>query len=208
MFSRLYQRLLGMPFVYENVRPLVVGGVDYGAAWKDLNVQADETVVDVGCGTGDGHRYLQSYKTYFGFDTDPLAIDYAKRRTAGRPNVSLEARLLVEDDLQRIKPDKVMLGSLLHHLSDEQALDLLGMLARTPNLKRVTTADIIPLAGRPLNNFFVRLDRGRFPRTADGYTQLAERAGLKVARTSLERIHPTRGLMMYFLMGLEKPTTH
>jgi SAM-dependent methyltransferase len=207
MLSRLYQRLLGTPFVYEHVRPLVVGGVDYSAAWNDLNVTSDEIIVDVGCGTGDGHRYLRHYKTYYGFDTDPLAVDYARRRTTGRANVTLEARLLVEADLQRIKPDKVMLGSLLHHLSDSQALDLLGMLARTPNLKRVTTADIIPLEGRPLNNFFVRLDRGRFPRTAEGYTGLAERAGLKVVRTSLERIHPTRGLMMYFLMGLERPST-
>lgn len=204
MLSRLYQRILGNPFVYEHVRPLVVGGVDYSYAWSDLDVRPDEVVVDVGCGTGDGHKHLKGYKAYHGFDTDPIAIDYARNRTAGRPNVNLYARLLVEDDLQQIKPDKVMLGSLLHHLSDDEALSLLGMLSRTPNLKRVTTVDNIPLPGRPLNNFFVRLDRGKFPRTAEGYMGLAERAGLKVVHTSLHRIHPTRGLMMLFLMRLEK----
>lgn len=205
MLSRLYHRILGHPFVYEHVRPLVVGGVDYTTAWNDLDVGPDEVIVDVGCGTGDGHKHLKHYKAYHGFDTDPIAVDYARLRTAGRPNVHLNARLLVESDLQAIKPDKVMLGSLLHHLTDDEALGLLGMLARTPNLKRVTTVDNTPLPGKHLNNFFVRIDRGQHSRTAEGYMALAEKAGLKVTRTLLHRIHPTRGLMMLFLMRLEPP---
>lgn len=203
MFSRLYQTVLGLPFVYEHIRPWVVGGVDYSFAWRDLDVQPDDVVVDVGCGTGDGLKHVSHFRSYYGFDLDSGAIAYARKRWASRTNAQFEDRRLVLADLERIKPQRVMLGSLLHHMSDADALELFAMLQRVPSIKRVTTVDITPLPGETLNNFFVMLDRGRYPRTLDGYAALAEQRGFQVVNRLLHPIHPTKGRMTCALMGLE-----
>ena len=61
MLSAVYQRVMGHPFVYETVRPFVVGGVDNSPVWRDLDVGPDDVVVDIGCGTGDGLKHLSAF---------------------------------------------------------------------------------------------------------------------------------------------------
>ena len=203
LISSLYQRVLGHPFVYEHVRPFVVGGVDNGPAWRELDCGPDDVIVDVGCGTGDAFAHAIQFRAYHGFDTDVMALAMARRRSADRQNVHFEERVLQAADLEKLKPTRVMLCGLLHHISDSDALDLLGLLARSPGLQRVTSLDPTFLPGRYLNNFFTRLDRGRFPRTSQGYAALAEKAGFRVAKNTLMRSHPTKGRMDFVLMVLE-----
>ena len=51
--SRWYQKLLGHPFVYDRLRPWIVGGIDMTAFYESLESETTDVVVDVGCGTGD-----------------------------------------------------------------------------------------------------------------------------------------------------------
>ena len=44
--SRWYQKLLGHPFVYDRLRPWVVGGIDMTAFYESLESKTD-VVVDV-----------------------------------------------------------------------------------------------------------------------------------------------------------------
>jgi len=200
MLKNLYQRILGTPFVYNHVRPFVVGGVDNSPAWRALEVGANDVVVDIGCGTGDALEHLSNFGRYYGFDNDPIAIEHAKRRAQGRDKVSFETKLIGPEELAALKPTRVMLCGLLHHLSDGDAAGLLGMLAKTPGLERVVSLDITYIPGRHLNNLFTRLDRGRFPRLDKGYAALAEGAGLKVTDLRHVRSHPTNGRATYVMM--------
>jgi SAM-dependent methyltransferase len=200
----IYQKVLGHPIVYERIRPFIVGGVEMSPAYRNLEAGPEDVIVDVGCGTGDALEYLTSFRAYHGFDNDPVAIDYARRRAANRANVTYEARILEAVDLARIQPTRIMMAGLLHHLPDEQAVDLLKMCGAVPTLMRIATQDVVFLPGELVSNFFARLDRGKFVRKREGFIDLVRAAGLKVVSDEVVRSHPTNGRARYLLMAIER----
>jgi hypothetical protein len=105
---------------------------------------------------------------------------------------------------EEIRPTRVMMNGLLHHLDDADAIELLKMCAATDAVQRVVTNDTVYLPGEPLNNIMARLDRGRFVRNIEGYRNLTSRAGLTIAREEVVRSHPTRGIARYWVMVLER----
>jgi SAM-dependent methyltransferase len=201
----LYDRVLGIPFVYTRIRPLVVGGVDMSPSYVNLDVQADDVVVDVGCGPGEALKYLKRFRALHGFDTDAVAISFARKLAGSRADVTFEARAVTAADLGAIKPTRVMMNGLLHHLDDAQAIELLAMCARLPSVRRIATLDVVFLPGKYLSNFYAHLDRGKHVRDVEGYRALASKANLTVTREEIVRSHPTRGRALYFIMALERP---
>ena len=200
----LYQRLLGNPFVYNHVRPFVVGGVDNSTSYAALDAGPDDVVLDVGCGTGDALNYLPDVRAYQGWDNDPIAIDFAKKKGAERgPQFTFHCGLVDARVVDELSPTRVMLCGLLHHLSDAQAHDLLSTLARAPSVKRVATSDVVYLRGKHLSNLFAWLDRGKFVRRVDAYRALAEGAGLRIADERVVRSHPETGRAEYLVFALE-----
>jgi SAM-dependent methyltransferase len=197
-----YSRFLSHPFVYTRIRPLVVG-VDMTPSFENLRATEDDIVVDVGCGPGEALKHLRHVRALHGFDTDPVAISVARKLAGVRDNIRFEARQVTAQDLESIKPTRVMMNGLLHHLSDGEALDLLAMCAHLRTVLRIATQDVVLLPGEHLSNLLARLDRGRHVRSPEGYRALASRAGLTIASEKVVRSHPTRGLQLYFLMALE-----
>ena len=203
--SQWYQRLLGHPFVYDRLRPLIVGGIDMTAFYESLGVRATDVIVDVGCGTGAALRYLSGFKAYHGFDVDARAIEAARGRAAGRADVTFEARAVTAEDLASLRPSLVVLAGLLHHLDDEQAVGLLELLAGTPTIRRIATQDVVYLPGERISNLLARLDRGRFVRDEGGYLTLVTRAGLQIESRSMARSAES-GRAGYLIMALAHRT--
>lgn len=201
----LYQTLLGHPFVYNHVRPFVVGGVDNTTAYRALGAGADDVVLDVGCGTGDAMNYLGDIAGYHGFDTDPVAIEFARKQAAktNRGRWQFEVGIVDRAVIDRLAPTRVMLCGLLHHLSDEQAVDLLRAAATASSVKRIATCDVVYLPGKHLSNLFAWLDRGRFVRNVAGYRSLIARAGLRIVEEKVVPSHPTNGRAEYLVYALE-----
>src|SRR5262245_52641890 len=161
-----YQRILGHPFVFNRIRPLFAGGIDWKPLYDALDARPDSVVLDVGCGMGIAHKYLRNFREYHGFDTDPVAINSARKHAAG-PNIKFECRDLTEDDVRNIRPTHVLFSGLLHHLSDEEALKLLRMCGSSPSVDRIATADTVYIPGQHISNFLAFLDRGRFVRNTE-----------------------------------------
>lgn len=200
--SRWYQKLLGHPFVYNRLRPWIVGGIDMTAFYDSLETKPADVIVDVGCGTGDALRYLSTFKAYYGFDVDARAIEFARAQAAGRPDVTFDARPVTAKDLESVRPSLVILAGLLHHLDDEQAVGLLELLARTPSIRRVATQDVVYLPGERVSNLLARLDRGKFVRDEDGYRTLVARGGLRVESLRIARSQEQSGRAGYLIMTL------
>jgi SAM-dependent methyltransferase len=200
----LYDTLLGIPFVYDRVRPLVVGGIDLSPMYSRLQAQPSSVVLDLGCGTGDALHYVQHFASYVGFDVDPMAVRSARRRFGGRESVRFEARLCTRADVDSIAPTHVVLAGLLHHLIDHDALEIFRLVQASPRLARVVTLDPVYVPGAHLNNLLVRLDRGKFGRDAEGYAALARRSGLTLRESLIAESRPEGGRAKYFVMALER----
>lgn len=198
----LYKKILGHPFVYDQVRPRVVGGIDMRPLYEMLDRPARRAVLDVGCGTGDALRYLEGFERYLGVDTDPIAIAAARKRYGQRPGVRFEERLLREGDVAEIAPTGVVLAGVLHHLTNDEAVETLKMIGKSPNLTRITTSDIVFIPGMLFNNVLSMMDRGRYCRDPDAYASLARQAGFEVERGELHASSPGNDRVRYFLMSL------
>ncbi|MEO8902268.1 MAG: class I SAM-dependent methyltransferase [Polyangiaceae bacterium] len=200
----LYQRALGTPFVYNRIRPLVVGGIDMSPFYDRVQATPEDVVLDVGCGTGDALKYLKGFARYEGIDTDEVAIGFARATFGTRPSVTFRCQMCRSEDVVAIQPSAVLLCGLLHHLSDDQALDLLAAIRASTRLRRIVTSDIVFLDGEPVSNLLARLDRGKFCRRREGFEGLVRSAGLRVVESAIVRSHPTRGLAKYLMMTLER----
>jgi SAM-dependent methyltransferase len=198
----IYQRVLGHPFVYNRIRPFVVGGIDWSPLYRNLEAGPNDVILDVGCGTGIAHEYLRGFSAYHGYDTDPVAIDFARANT-GAPNVSYECAVVTAADVARIRPTRIILAGLLHHLSDDDCVGLLRMCAAAPSVKRIATSDVVYLPREPVSNLLAYFDRGKFVRRRDGYLELIRRAGLDIAREEIVRSHPTNGKALYLMTALD-----
>lgn len=199
----LYQRILGSPFVFNHVRPLVSGGIDWSPFYARVEATDSDVLLDVGCGTGAALQHLKSFARYEGIDTDQVAIEFARKNFGQQRGVSFKCQICTVDDVTNIQPSRVLLFGLLHHISDEQALELLSALKASTALRRIVTVDIVYLKRHPVSNLLASLDRGKFCRTKPEYEALVSRAGLKLAASDVIRCHPTRGLAKYLTMTLE-----
>jgi SAM-dependent methyltransferase len=203
----LYQRILGHSFVFNRIRPVFVGGIDWKPLYEALDAGPDSVVLDVGCGTGIAQKYLHRFRQYYGFDTDPVAIDMARRNAQGA-NVQYHCRVVTEDDIHTIQPTHVLLSGLLHHLSDAEALRLLRMCGTAASVDRIATADTVYIPRAYVSNLLAYLDRGRFVRTVAGFLELVEAANVDIVRQQIVRSHPANGWALYLIMTLSPRSRH
>lgn len=202
--STIHQKVFGHPFVYDTVRPFVVGGIDYTRMYASLDVGPDSVVLDLGCGTGNAIRYLKSFARYVGIDTDEVAIRAASERYASQGNVEFHTKLCTRADIDAIKPTHVIFAGVLHHMGDTDAVSLLALVLESPALRRVGTLDIVYVRGMLWNNLLASLDRGRFCRKEEQYRALAERAGFVIDDAYMMGNRPNGGRVRYFVMMLER----
>jgi len=198
----LYRKLLGHPFVYDQVRPRVVGGIDMKPLYGLLEGEARRVVLDVGCGTGDALKHLTNLEGYLGIDTDPIAIDAARARYGSLPNVHFACRHLQARDVADLAPTGVVLAGVLHHLTNEEGEGVLRLAAGSRRLVRIVTSDIVFVPGMLFNNLLAMMDRGRHCRHPDAYAAIARGAGLEVLHGESTPSSPGNDRVRYHLMAL------
>jgi SAM-dependent methyltransferase len=199
----LYDKILGHPFVYDVLRPFVVGGVDMTAFFSRMEARASDVVLDVGCGTGAALDYLPTVARYVGFDTDERALAAGQKRAKDRLEpVEFHARELQRADVESLQPHVVSLAGLLHHLDDDTCIKVLQMLRASQALRRVVTWDVTFLPGELVNNLLSILDRGQYPRHPGGYNFLAEKAGYRIDEAHAVSCGGNSGRAKFWLMSL------
>jgi SAM-dependent methyltransferase len=169
----------------------------------ELALADGDTVIDVGCGPAYYFERLPRVR-YFGFDTDPGYIDYAKKRWGDRAD--FRAEVFGEQHLAELPPaDAVLLLGLLHHLSDEDSRHLLRVAAKAlAPAGRVIAVDTCfePRQGR-ISRWMSENDRGEHVREPAGFVALAREAFEDVDGEVID--DATRIPSSFWLMRMRKP---
>jgi SAM-dependent methyltransferase len=138
-----------------------------------LELKPGQAVLDVGCGPAYYLDRLPDVK-YYGFDTDPGYIAWAKERWGERGE--FECAIFGDEQVDRLpKFDAIMLLGLIHHLSDDDSRNLLRLATRALAVGgRVVSVDTVfePAQGR-VSHWMSANDRGEYVRTPEGFNALA-----------------------------------
>jgi SAM-dependent methyltransferase len=102
------------------------------------------TVVDIGCGSGDGLRALSRWSSVHGvafelhgLDANPAVIEVARSLSLSFPNVRYHQGDAFGDALTALQPDIVIANQFLHHFSS------LELASRIPQVLSQTKAFVV-----------------------------------------------------------------
>ncbi len=179
-------RFLALPWVYDTIRPLVVGGIDHEALARFCGVKKTDRVFDLGCGTGQLLSHLDC-EEYLGVDLDAFALERANTRFSANNIRFLEGDAW-DDAYRELQPTVVLMIGVVHHLPD----DVFGAIIRRlrqggSSPRRLVTFDVAYFNGTFINNFFSKMDRGKYVRRLEEYDELFGRNALQV--TSRETLY-------------------
>lgn len=173
--------LLANPWIYDTFQSAVGAN-----AWRKRVIEAklvpalatDALIVDVGCGTGWVLQLLPHSVRYIGIDRNRAYIEQAREEYIDRQIAEFRC-----DDVSLasagvdLSADAVLAIGLLHHLDDNECVQLLASAARMlkPGGFLLTLDPVISSDQSGLARAIIRRDRGRSVRTADAYRDLLSR---------------------------------
>ena len=168
-----FRPILNLPWAYQ-MWGSVVGSDGYRKtlAKEHIRARTSDRILDVGCGPGSMVSYLPRSE-YVGFDANPDYIQQARQRF---PEAHFTCDRVNEYNLPQSEYfDIVIALGILHHLDDQEAVQLFRMARRTLKPQgRLITLDGVWVAGQSrFAKFLLSRDRGRFVRRAEQYVALA-----------------------------------
>ncbi len=154
--------LLTHPRMFEFVRDTINFGVNSDPIQPYLDPRPGERILDVGSGLGPYSQLVGDDCDYLGVDISEEYVAYASERYGG-PRKHFEARDVVTYPFAEGSFDKAMMINVMHHLTEEQCHALLPVLKQAAT-ERVVIVDPVPIPGRPIQRFWLSLDRGDYIR--------------------------------------------
>jgi SAM-dependent methyltransferase len=145
---------------------------------ETARLKPGETVLDVGCGPAYYFEKLPQPINYHGFDTEPRYVEWANKKWGGR-GATIHLGIFDAQQAARLpRVDAVLLLGLLHHLSDDESLQLLELAGQVlaPG-GRVVSVDTCfePTQGR-ISRWMSQNDRGEYVREPKEFEDLARSA--------------------------------
>jgi SAM-dependent methyltransferase len=190
--------LLSRSRVYNTVQRIFSLGKTLPQFVNDfLRPQEGQRLLDIGCGTAKILHYLPKVD-YIGFDPNPAYIKWAQNAFGNR-GTFYTGRFTAASAAAVGQVDIAMLIAVLHHLSDDEALELFDLLRNVvkPGGRVVTLDNVFVDKQNPIARLLITLDRGGNVRTPDEYTRLA-RASFQEVRGAV--VHRTIPPYTYWIM--------
>ena len=164
-------RLFEHPLVF-NLNQVILDGGKTRQIRRFLADVPYQSVVDIGCGTGNWAKLARG--PYLGVDTSPSFIAACRRRYANDPQ-----KQFVQADAMALRPetpfDLACLISVLHHLSDAEVARLCAWVSRSARYFFVL--DLYPIPHNPISRWLYQMDRGNHIRDPEAQQALLLRDG-------------------------------
>jgi SAM-dependent methyltransferase len=174
------RKALGSGWIYSWFQTAV--GAKRARRWLAANVwkcNGDEKVIDLGCGTGDALEQLPPSVRYIGVDISEGYVELAQKRFGARARflVGTATTLLERGATELHGADLMVCNGLLHHLDDEEVLDVLELAATVlrPEGRFVCFEPTYLQYQQPLSRWVMGQDRGRNIRTDVEWSELVRR---------------------------------
>ena len=184
------------PKIYAFVQ-LFAGGKEknFTTIRDHMNLKAGETVLDVGCGTGEAAQYFP--QGYTGIDPSEEYLEFARQKHGDKFSKFNGEKI---DFLYEFF-NYVFIANVFHHISDDVANKLMNEMKRVCKKGgRVYIADPI----WPTNKWNIigtaifALDLGKFQRSARELTALALTNGFKVLTEKIPDTFPHHYMVFYY----------
>lgn len=170
-----FRALLSHQVVYDALQNVMgAKGIRTELVSEFVRPQANDNILDIGCGTGIMLQYLPASIGYWGYDISKEYIDAAKKRYSGA--VNFKCGVLTRGMLAELpKFDVVLAIGVLHHLEDEEARELFSLAyeALKEGGRLVTLDPCFANGQNPIARYLIGKDRGQNVREAEGYRALA-----------------------------------
>jgi 2-polyprenyl-3-methyl-5-hydroxy-6-metoxy-1,4-benzoquinol methylase len=170
------------PTVYVFFQRLLGGrGVGAFLATNFWKLKGGETVVDIGCASGFVLDYMPVDVRYYGVDISKKYIDAAQKKFSARGNFLLgTAQDLLNNGGNALlkKVDLVTCNGLLHHLTDDEAIEILEISKQflRPGGRLVCLEATFLTRQTRLSKQMVNMDRGRYVRSEQQWKDLLARS--------------------------------
>ena len=172
--------------------------------FAQLELSPGDAVVDVGCGPAYYLDRLPEQIRYHGFDTEPRYIEWARKRWGERGSFHLGR--FDEEQAAALHPvAAVLLLGVLHHLSDTEATDLLGLVAQalSPSGQVVAVDTCVEPEQGKISRWMSTHDRGEYVREPEAFVELARQRFENVEGMVLSNL--TRIPSSHWMMRMGRP---
>ena len=165
--------ILAFAPVYRLFSRLIAGRFYARYVSEFVHAQQGDRILDIGCGPADILEYLPA-PSYHGIDISTKYIVAASRRFGDRATFSCVGVADASVDNPG-SYDIVLANGVLHHLNDEQALQLLQLAhgALRPGGRLVTFDGCFTPDQSRIAAWLLRMDRGKHVRPEAEYVRLA-----------------------------------
>ncbi|PPC91895.1 MAG: hypothetical protein CTY34_02165 [Methylobacter sp.] len=179
------RHILALPWIYDTFQTLV------GAySWRDTAIKTFVSseipehgkLIDIGCGTAEAVKFLPESVEYIGFDRNPAYIEKAKERYGHLNATFFCEELSLDFTMDPASADVVLALGLIHHLDDNEVLDLLSLAKKLlkPGGFLLTLDPLYEHQQSYLARYIISKDRGTAVRTELAYKQLVMKVCSKV----------------------------
>lgn len=134
-------------------------------------------ILDLGCGPASLLDHLPESVAYLGVDINEKYVVSARQKYGSR--ASFQCSAMEDAATEALRDFDLVLGmGFLHHLDQEPAERFFALAARAlkPGGRCLTVDSCLVPGQHPVARLLIALDRGRNPRTAEGFTALARTA--------------------------------
>lgn len=164
-------RLFEHSFIF-NINQILLDGGKHRPIRQFLADVPYASVIDLGCGPGNWVELARG--DYLGLDTSPSFIETCREKYRDHPDKQFLQADVTDFDINE-SYDLGMLISVLHHLSDEQALHALRRTAA--HARFLFILDLYPIDENPVSKWLYGMDRGDYIRAPAAQKELVAQAG-------------------------------
>ena len=199
----MINNVLNLPFFYRTYSTIVGSNRFRTILSKDyICAKKHDKILDIGCGTGDILQFLPEV-TYYGFDMNRDYIKTAKK-VYNNKGFFFCKKVTKNAFNKNLLFDIVLAIGILHHLNDENAMNLLFLAKKVlkPSGKLITADGCYLKKQSLITRFLLSQDRGRYIRSVENYKNLSNKFFPKIStdiREDLLYIPSTVLIMKCFL---------